>query len=253
MGWVWEIILAYTSIILEKRGHVALITLNRPQHANAIHVPMALEIEGACQEIRQDREIQVVIISGMGGTFCSGGEGEAAPSQVPGMVAALEQPVIAAIDGPALELGLALALACDIRLASEKALFGVPDIMAGPTPLSGLTQRLPRLVGRGKALEMLLTGEIVDAPEAYRLGLVSRVVAPAKLMAEAEAWAEKMAGRAPLSLRFAKEAILKGLDLTLEQGLGLEADLYFLLHTTHDRTEGITAFREKRPPRFRGE
>ena len=172
---------------------------------------------------------------------------------LPPAVAAIEKPVIAAINGDAFGEGLELALACDVRIAAQNAHFGLPEIEAGLIPSDGGTQRLPRIIGRGKALEMILTGETIDAAEALEIGLVTKVVPAESLNAEVEALAKAMAAKAPVSLRYIKEAINKGLDLTMEQGLRLEADLYFLLHTTGDRTEGIKAFQQKRPPEFKGQ
>jgi len=168
------------------------------------------------------------------------------------VVGAFPLPTIAAINGDAFGQWLELALACDIRISAEDARFSMPQVTYGEIPWDGGTQRLARLVGRGKALEMILTGEVIDALEAYRVGLVNRVVPRKALMKEAIALASEMADKGPIALRFAKEAVCKGMDLTLEQGLRLEADLYFLLHTTQDRTEGIRAFIEKRPPKFEG-
>jgi enoyl-CoA hydratase len=145
-----------------------------------------------------------------------------------------------------------LALACDIRIATERSKFSLPQIEWGVIPWDGGTQRLARLVGRGKALEMVLTGERVDAQEAHRIGLVSKIVPPDQLMKEAMDLAKEMATKGPVALRYSKEAINKGMDLTLQQGLGLEADLYLLIHTTKDRTEGIKAFQEKRKAKFEG-
>ena len=172
---------------------------------------------------------------------------------LPLCVAGIEKPVIAAINGDALGQGLELALACDIRIASQKAHFGFPDVALGLIPSDGGTQRLPRIIGRGKALELILTAEIINAAEALEIGLVTKVVPAESLIAEVDALAKAIAGKAPISLRYIKEAINKGLDLTMEQGLRLEADLYFLLHTTGDRTEGIKAFQQKRPPEFKGQ
>ncbi len=144
-------------------------------------------------------------------------------------------------------------MSCDIRFASDKAQFGLPQVAQGQIPMDGGTQLLPHIVGKGKALELILTAKTIDAGEAFEIGLVHKVVAGENLASEAEAMAETIATKAPLALRYAKEAINKGLDLTMEQGLRLEADLYFILHTTADRTEGIKAFLEKRPPQFKGQ
>jgi enoyl-CoA hydratase/carnithine racemase len=161
-------------------------------------------------------------------------------------------PVIAAINGRATGLGLEMALACDMRMCSHNAQLGMPQVSHGEMPWDGGTQRLSRLVGKGKALEMILLGESIDAGEAYRIGLVHKVFTPSQLMDAVQEIAGKIARQSPVSLAYAKEAIKKGMDLTLDQGLRLEADLYYLLHTTRDRVEGISAFRQKRRPKFKG-
>jgi enoyl-CoA hydratase len=213
----------------------------------------------------------VVVITGAGEkAFCRGNELEQAQTgktvetalakfketgtgfNVASAIASIDRPVIAAINGDALGQGLELALSCDVRLAAQSARFGFPQVASGLMPRDGGTQWLPRIIGKGKALELILTGEIIDAEEALAIGLVSQVVPPPDLVATVEALAQKIARQAPIALRFIKEAVNKGLDLTLEQGLRLEADLYFLLHTTADRTEGIKAFLEKRRPQFKG-
>lgn len=163
-------------------------------------------------------------------------------------IAALQVPTIAAIEGPAVGIGVELALACDLRIASETATFQCPEL-----PSAGGTQRLPRIVGRAHALELLLLGDAISAAEAQRIGLVSRVVPEGQALEEARQVAQRIAEKAPVAVRYLREAVQKGMDLTLDQGLRLEADLYFLLQTTADRMEGITAFLEKRSPRFRGE
>jgi enoyl-CoA hydratase/carnithine racemase len=145
-----------------------------------------------------------------------------------------------------------MVLACDLRIAAETARFGLPQIKAGLIPGNGGTQRLARLAGRGKALEMILTGETIDAREAYRVGLVNKVAPLQELMSTVMGMAREMASKGSIALRYTKEAVYQGMDLTLEQGLRLEADLYLLIHTTKDRIEGITAFREKRAPKFEG-
>jgi hypothetical protein len=168
-------------------------------------------------------------------------------------VARIKQPVIGAIRGDALGLGLELALACDIRIGTVDALLGLPQIREGRMPQNGGTQRLPRLVGPGPAMHMILTGDSIDADEAVHLGLFNRVVAPDSLKSAAEEMAQEMAAKSPLSTSFAKEALYSGLDLTLSQGLSKELDLYLQLFSTEDRTEGISAFRERRKPTFKGE
>jgi len=246
--------MSYETIIYEKRGRIGYITLNRPQAGNAVNADMARQLADACQGINQDEEISVVILQAAGDSFCSGsapGEWESA-CDAPTAIASLDRVVITAINGDALGEGLELALSCDIRIASEGARFCLPHTSHGLIPGGGGTQRLPRLVGKGKALEMILTAEPIDAAEAYRIGLVNKVVAPGALAKEVEELARKIISRGPIALRYCKEAINKGLDLTLEQGLRLEADLYFLIQTTEDRMEGIRAFLEKRSPQFKG-
>lgn len=244
--------MTYAAIIYTEKDHVAQITLNRPGAGNTIDRQLARELEDVCYLISQDDNIYVVIITGAGErAFCAGGDSERL--NVSAVVAGVDRPVIAAINGDALGQGLELALSCDIRIASHGARFGLPQVASGFIPGDGGTQRLPRLVGRSKALELILTAETIGAEEALEIGLVSKVVPQQKLTSEVEALAQAMASKAPVALRYVKEAVSKGLDLTLEQGLRLEADLYFLLHTTADRTEGIKAFLEKRPPRFKGQ
>jgi enoyl-CoA hydratase/carnithine racemase len=167
-------------------------------------------------------------------------------------VSRIKQPVIAAIRGDALGAGLELALACDIRIGTRSSRFGLPQIKEGEMPSAGGTQRLPRLIGPGRAMQMVLTGMTIDAEEACRIGLLNRVVAADNLMDAATKIADEMTKQSPLSLNYVKEALYSGMDLTLDQGLRMEMDLYLLLFTTSDRTEGLTAFMEKRPPKFKG-
>jgi enoyl-CoA hydratase len=258
-----------SSVILQKNNHIAAITLNRPDANNAINLQMGQEMDDICRQINQDNDIYVVVITGAGDVFCSGDELEKAfqsgrkqsrrdeeiliKYNVALSVASIEKPVIAAVNGDALGQGLELALACDIRIAAQKAHFGFPEVATGLIPSGGGTQRLPRIIGKGKALELILTAEIIDAASALEIGLVTKVVPAESLNAEVDTLVKAIAGKAPISLRYIKEAINKGLDLTLEQGLRLEADLYFLLHTTADRTEGIKAFQQKRPAEFKGQ
>lgn len=249
--------MSYSTVLYTKKDHIGSITLNRPEAGNNINLKLAQELEDICLKINQDDDVYVVTITGAGDkAFCSGSELGSKKLDVgyspARALASIEKPVIAAINGDALGLGLELALCGDIRLASDKAKFGFPEVAKGLIPSGGGTQRLPRIVGRGKALELILSAEIITADEALRIGLVSKVVKGADLAAETEALARTMAAKAPIALRFIKEAVNKGLDLTLEQGLRLEADLYFLIHTTADRTEGVTAFLKKRPPQFKG-
>ena len=242
-------------IVYTKKDHIARITINRPDTGNAFDRELAGALEDVCRQVNQDDDVYVVIVTGVGNkAFCCGGELNLAedPTSPSSAIAGIDRPVIAAVNGDALGLGLELALSCDIRVASDRASFGLPQVAQGLIPMSGGTQRLPRIVGRGKALEMLLTADTIGAEEALAIGLVSKIVSGDKLATEVDALAQSIAAKGPVALRYIKEAVNKGSDLSLEQGLQLEADLYFLLHTTADRTEGIKAFLEKRPPRFRG-
>ena len=216
---------------------------------------LAAELAGVCEEINFDTAIRAAVITGSGSAFCrdvASSRKTPATFSLAGPVASLNCPVIAAINGNAIGLGLELALACDIRIASNSALFSFPGIWHALIPSDGASQRLPRLVGRAKALELMLTGEEIKAAEGLRIGLVSRVVPAKEVMEAALHMGREMSGKATLALKYCKEAVYKGLDMTLDQGLQLEGDLYFLLHTTEDRTEGITAFKEKRKPKFKG-
>jgi len=256
----------YKTIIYEKKEQVVWLTLNRPRVGNTINLALANEIVDACCTINQDDEVRVVIVTGAGEVFCSGFDlaelRSVSADNLKQMnsaslsskaVAGLNCPVIAAINGDTLGAGLELALSCDIRICSENARFGLPETSYGIIPGGGGTQRLPRIVGKGKAAEMVITAELIDAAEAYRVGLVAKVVPKQGLTEEAGEIARKLISRAPIAVRYAKEAVNKGLDMTLAQGLRLEADLSFLLQTTKDRAEGIKAFLEKRKAQFKGE
>jgi enoyl-CoA hydratase/carnithine racemase len=232
-----------------KKAHVAAIMFNRP----FLNQEMAQELAEICEQISGDDDIYVVTLTGSADVFCQGGEGNIAEAYRPAAaVAAIDRPVIAAINGVASGLGLEIALSCDIRIASNKANFSLPQAAVGHIPTDGGTQRLPRIIGRSKALELLLTAETITAAEALEIGLVSRLVPAETLEGEAAKLAETIAAKGPIALRYLKEAVLKGMDMTLEQGLKLEADLYFLLHTTSDRIEGIRSFLEKRTPKYEG-
>ncbi|UCG84502.1 MAG: enoyl-CoA hydratase/isomerase family protein [Dehalococcoidia bacterium] len=254
------------TLIYEKREQTIRLIFNRPTAGNNLNLEFAKELVDACSEINEDESVRAVIITGAGNAFCTGIDldelltltsGEVRRSNpanlASGAVASINCPSIAAINGDALGAGLELALACDIRIASENASFGFPETSYGLIPGGGGTQRLPRIIGRGKATEMILTARIIDAEEAYQVGLISRVVSADRLIEEAAAIAERLVSRAPIAVRYAKEAVYKGIDMTLDQGLRLEADLSFLLQTTADRDEGIKAFLKKRKPQFKGE
>ncbi len=255
--------MAKNPVLYTKKDHIGQITLNSPEDGNRLSLEMTQELAEVCSQINGDEEIYLAVITGAGDVFCSGGEikhlmSSGSGDEIPGAisaaaaVASLDRPTLAAINGEAIGEGLELALACDLRIASEKARLGLPQIIEGRIPVDGGTQRLSRIVGKGKALEMVLTGEIIEAQAAFEIGLVNKVVSPENLASEVETIAKTIASKAPLAMRYAKEAVNKGLDLTLEQGLRLEADLYFLLHTTSDRTEGIQSFLMKKKPEYKG-
>lgn len=261
------------SISLEKRGAIARLTITR----DTIDGALVRELADACAAIAADDDVRVAVLTGEGDVFSRGwdwqsllGEGEpltslsagsqllaaaranGLPGDPFGCLAELSRPVICALNGDALGAGLELALACDVRIAAEGARFGLPEVSLGLLPMAGGTQRLSRLVDRGKALEMILTGESVDTLEAQRIGLVTAVVPRKRLLAEAEAIANRIAERGPLAVRYAKEAVSRGLEMPLEQALRFETDLTIILQTTEDRAEGVSAFLEKRKPEFKG-
>ena len=224
------------------------------QPANAARATdTAVDLAEMCSRIAWDERVRVIVLSFDGSLppAAIAAEGVEAPSLVE-PVAGLKQPVIAAIRGDALGPGLELALACDIRIGTDRARFGLPQIQYGSMPCSGGTQRLPRLIGLSRAMQMVLTGETMGAEEATGSGLIHRIVRPEDLLQTATDIAREMAEKSPLSLSFAKEALHKGLDLTLEQGIRMEQDLYLLMFSTADRIEGVKAFREKRKPKFEG-
>jgi enoyl-CoA hydratase/carnithine racemase len=260
--------MTYEAIRYELADGIATITLNRPAVHNAMNERMREELTACFGELLRSEDARVVVVTGTGERAFSAGADirEFVAPQVPvkfrdgrrrvDFRAAMDrcpQPIIAAIRGFALGGGLELALACDIRIAGEDSQLGLTEVNLAIIPGGGGTQRLPRLVGRGKALEMILTGARIDAREALRIGLVERVVPATEVLSSAQALARALAEKAPVALRYAKEAVVKGLGLPLEDGLRLENDLATLLRTTDDRIEGAKAFLEKRKPRFTGQ
>ena len=260
--------MAYEAIRYELTDGIATITLNRPAVHNAMNERMREELTACFGELARSEDARVIVVTGTGERAFSAGADirEFVAPQVPvrfrdgrrrvDFRAAMDrcpQPIIAAIRGFALGGGLELALACDIRIAGEDSQLGLTEVNLAIIPGGGGTQRLPRLVGRGKALEMILTGARIDAREALRIGLVERVVPATEVLSSAQALARTLAEKAPVALRYAKEAVVKGLGLPLEDGLRLENDLATLLRTTDDRIEGAKAFLEKRKPRFTGQ
>jgi len=249
-------------VVFQKNKSFAIINFHQGDSKNNINLQTVGEIKEIQQEISIDHNIRVIVITGSErfsiGTGKDDGElsdNKGALIQCLSMASVIDQfdqPTLAAIAGETLGQGLELILACDFRLCTETAHFAMNHLTYGDIPCDGGTQRLSRVVGRSKAMEMILTGKEINAQEAHRIGLVHRIVPEAKLLQSAMAIAQEIGMRSPIALRYAKEAVHKGMDLSLKQALRLEADLYFLLHTTKDRTEGIRAFQEKRSPRFEG-
>jgi len=240
----------------KKDGRLIFIKLEGIENKQEKICQLSDELSNLFSSIKDDADIQVVVITFTGEIrledVISDVEFASDSFSLSGLISEIHRPIIAAIQGDAIGIMLELALTCDMRIASESSRFGLPYINAGMIPRDGGTQRLARLVGKAKAMEMVLTGEIIDSHEAYRIGLVNSIVPSEKLSEVVLGMANEMASKGPIALRYAKESVCKGMDLTLEQGLRLEADLYFLLHTTMDRTEGIKAFQEKRVPQFEG-
>jgi enoyl-CoA hydratase/carnithine racemase len=254
------------ALLYEKRGEIAYITIDRPRALNALDPETFQQLSEALLDFRDDAGSLVAIITGSGGrAFCIGADiremlpalrdaGSQEWSQPATIMRGIElwKPIIAAINGRALGGGLELALACDLRIASDNAIFGMPEVNLGIIPGWGGTQRLPRAIPSAKAAELLLMGQSIDAQEAYRIGLVNKVVALSALLPTAEEWAQRLCQLPPLAVRAAKEAMLKGIDLSLEDGLQLEAGLEAFLFTTEDAEEAQKAFLEKRKPVFKG-
>ncbi len=260
--------MSYEDIRLEKSGSVATITIDRPQVLNAIRFQTMLEIQQALRDIETDESIRVVVLTGAGEkAFISGGDisimargqgyietltevpkGQAICSEIENF----PKPVIARINGIALGGGTEIALSCDIRIAAETAILGLPEIKLGIIPGYGGTQRLPRLVGMGKAKELIFTGDPISAQEALNIGLVNQVVAPEQLDAAVEKICQKIAARGPVALHMAKVALNNGAQADLRTALEIEARCFSLCFGTQDRVEGMNAFLEKRKPDFKG-
>ena len=249
---------------IEKKDHMALMRILGPLGEPYKMAQRASEVSESLGMLRFDEEIRVVILEEKGkGAFCLGekiiskipqitNSGGGTFSSIAEAISRVEVPVIAGVEGDAVGPGLEWVLACDMRIGSETSRFGLPQIQAGVIPSEGGTQRLARLVGKGKASEMIFTGEWINAQEALKIGLVNWIVPQGEVSKVVMELAKDIVSKSPVSTRYAKEAICKGMELSLEQGLRLEADLYFLLHTTMDRTEGIRAFQEKRKAHFEG-
>jgi enoyl-CoA hydratase/carnithine racemase len=259
--------LTLENLLYEKKGAIAYVTLNRPKVLNALNQGTWENLRTAFENARDDAAVRGVILTGAGDkAFIAGADiGELAHvtaveaeksssygQAVLNLIENLGKPVIAAVNGFALGGGCETAMACTIRVASEKAKFGQPEVTLGLIPGGGGTQRLPRLVGKGHALQLILSGEMIGAQEAYRIGLVNEVVPAADLITRAEAILKKIFSNAPIAIKFALEAANKGLEMSQSEGLSLEAAYFGLCAGTEDKKEGTTAFLEKRAPQFEG-
>jgi len=257
---------AFETLLLERRQRVAVITINRPEKRNALNIKTREEGAVLLDQLRQDDSVRVVVFTGAGDkAFMAGADiaefaGRTANMQREVMLGrslftaidTFPKPVIAMINGYCLGGGCELALACDLRIASETASFGQPEINLGIIPGGGGTQRLTRLVGEGKAMELILTGELIDAKTAFVIGLVNHVVPVDQLEAKTLEIANRIAEKGPIALRLAKEAIKLASRSNLDEGLKREVDLFALCFATEDKDEGVKAFLEKRKPNFQG-
>ncbi len=255
------------NVIFEKKGQRAYVTLNRPSVLNALNSITLDQLRDAFMKIVDDSEIRAVILTGSGEkAFAAGADIQELIELVPvkakelgykwhdlfSLIENMGKPVIAAVNGLAVGGGCELAMACDIRVASENSKFAQPELRLGVIPGGGGTQRLPRLVGKGIAKEIILTGRMISADEAFRIGLVNRVVPSLELITTCEEIADEIIKAAPLAVRYCLEAVNKGFCMSLEEGLLLEANLSALICSSQDMREGVTAFIEKRKPNFRG-
>lgn len=255
-----------TTVLDERRGAVAILTLNRPEKRNALNSELRGALLGALDKIASDASVRAIVLTGAGDkAFVAGAdigefEGRTPVDQYramkqPTIFEAMERiakPVIAAVNGFCLGGGMELALACDIRIASSAAKFGQPEVNLGIIPGGGGTQRLPRIVGLGSAMKMILSGDMVDANEALRIGLVEEVVAPDQLMTRAVALAEMIASKSPVAVMAAKEATRAALSMSLAEGMKVETALFQLCFASEDKIEGVRAFMEKRQASFPG-
>ncbi|MCC6330293.1 MAG: enoyl-CoA hydratase/isomerase family protein [Acidobacteria bacterium] len=256
----------YETITLEKEGKVAVITINRPDKLNALSSTVHVEGVAALDELRRDDGVRVVVITGSGekafiaGADISEFEGKTPVTQravfqertLFNTIDTFPKPVIAMVNGFCLGGGNELALACDLRICSENAKFSQPEINLGIIPGGGGSQRLTRLVGEGRSMEMILTGDMIDADTAYRFGLVNHVYPAAELRAKTMELASKIAEKAPIALQLAKEAVKFASRSNLDEGLRREVDLFAICFSTEDKREGVSAFLEKRKPEFKG-
>ena len=256
----------YQHLLLSVQDRIATLTVNRPDKLNALNAALIGELGSAIDELQGREDVAAIILTGAGRAFVAGADISelAAVSALEGKRLARRgqeifrrfevspKPTIAAVNGFALGGGCELAMSCQMRIASEAAKFGQPEVKLGLIPGYGGTQRLPRLVGRGRALQLLLTGEMIDAQEAYRIGLVNRVVAADQLIPTATALIQQVLTNAPLALAGCIDMVDRGLEMPLDDALSLEATQFGVLIATSDTAEGTRAFLEKRAPRFRG-
>ncbi|PYS23244.1 MAG: enoyl-CoA hydratase [Acidobacteria bacterium] len=257
----------FENLIYEKKNGLAYVTVNRPAVRNALNAQTIRELKSAFEQAKSDDEVRVVILTGAGDkAFVAGADINELATQTPvagkefalagqavfDSIERLGKPVIAAVNGYALGGGCELAMACTFRIASENAVLGQPEVKLGIIPGYGGSQRLPRLVGKGRALQILLTGDMVPAAEALRIGLVNQVVPQAELMSTVESIARKIMANAPVALRLCIEAVNRGMEMTTDEGQFLEASLFGLCCATDDMKEGTRSFLEKRPPDFKG-
>jgi enoyl-CoA hydratase len=255
------------NLLYEKKGPIAYVTLNRPKVLNALNAKTISELRSVFEDARDDSAVRGVVFTGAGDkAFAAGADISEIANDTPVMaeektrggqavtnlIENLGKPVIAAVNGFALGGGCELSMACTIRLAAETAKFGQPEVKIGIMPGYGGTQRLPRLVGKGRALQLILSGEIIDAQEAYRIGLVNEIVPTATLIARAEAILNQIISNAPVGVKFSIEAVNKGTETSLEEGLLLEASLFAICAATEDKKEGTSAFLAKRAAKFQG-
>ena len=254
----------YKKLIVQDNGAVRVIKINNPEALNALNTAILKELDAAFTEVAEDNGILAVVLTGEGRAFVAGADisemksKNAIEGEIFGKLGAsvfrkielLPKPVIAAVNGFALGGGCELAMSCDIRLASAKAKFGQPEVGLGITPGFSGTQRMPRLIGMGKAKELIYTADIIDAAEAYRIGLVNHVYEPEALMEEAMKMAEKIASKAPIAVKNSKEAINRGIQTDMDSAVAIEAYLFGLCFASEDQKEGMTAFFEKRKANF---
>ncbi|MFQ5707695.1 MAG: enoyl-CoA hydratase-related protein [bacterium] len=259
--------MSYENILFEAKDSIAYLTINRPKVLNALNTQTMREIQAALEHVKMDRLLGGVIVTGAGDkSFIAGADIKELATLDPvgakefslasqdslSLIEHFPKPVIAAVNGYCLGGGCEFAMACHMRVASEKAQFGQPEVNLGIIPGNGGTQRLPRLIGKGRAIELILTGNFIDAREAYRIGLVNKVTPPEQLIATAEELLQTILTKGPIAVKLSLEAINHGLEMTLEEGGRLESNLFGLCFSTQDMQEGTRAFIEKRKPDFKG-